>query len=57
MGRETWTAVQEAQRPTQDKPKEEYAKTHIKFSKTKDKEKILKATREKQQVTYKEIFI
>ena len=38
----------------QDKPKEKNAKTHtIKLTKTKHKERILKAAREKQQVTYK----
>ena len=40
--------------PIQDKPKEKHTKAHtIKLTKTKHKEKILKATREKQQVTYK----
>ena len=39
----------------QDKPKETYAKTHTnQLIKTKHKERILKAAREKQQVTYKE---
>ena len=38
----------------QDKPKEKHTKTHInQTNKTKHKEKILKAAREKQQVTYK----
>ena len=37
----------------QDKPKEKYAKTHTNQTKTKHKERILKAAREKQQVTYK----
>ena len=37
----------------QDKPKEEHAKKLIKLTKTKHKERILKAAREKQQVTYK----
>ena len=37
----------------QDKSKEKHAKTHI--SKIKNKEKILKAARENQQITYKGI--
>ena len=37
----------------QDKPKEKHAKTHTNQTKTKHKERILKAAREKQQVTYK----
>ena len=46
--------VQEAQSPIQDKPKEKHAKTRlIKLTKTKHKERILKAARKKQQVTYK----
>ena len=48
--------VQEAQRvpPILDRPKEKHT-THIliKLTKTKHKERILKAAREKQQVTYK----
>ena len=40
--------------PIQDKPKEKHTKTHaIKLTKTKHKERILKAAREKQQVTYR----
>ena len=40
--------------PIQDKPKEKHTKAQtIKLTKTKHKERILKATREKQQVTYK----
>ena len=40
--------------PIQDKPKEKHAKhILIKLTKTKHKERILKAAREKQQVTYK----
>ena len=43
-----------AESPIHDKPKEEHAKTHSnQLTKTKDKEKILKATREKQQIMYK----
>ena len=37
----------------QDKPKEKHAKTHTKVTKTKHKERILKAARERQQETYK----
>ena len=37
----------------QDKPKVKHAKTHTNQTKTKHKERILKAAREKQQVTYK----
>ena len=37
----------------QDKPKEKHAKTHTNQTKTKHKERILKAAREKQQVRYK----
>ena len=39
--------------PIQDKPKEKHTKTYINQTKTKHKERILKAAREKQQVTYK----
>ena len=40
--------------PIQDKPKEKHAKTHTnQTNKTKHKERILKAAREEQQVTYK----
>ena len=40
--------------PIQDKPKEKHTKhILIKLTKTKHKERILKAAREKQQVTYK----
>ena len=45
------------QSPIQDKPKEEHTETHIKLIKLKDKEKILKATLEKQQIKYKGIPI
>ena len=54
MEKEIVNQVQEAQNPTQDKPKEKHAKTHTnQTNKTKHKERILKAAREKQQVTYK----
>ena len=47
--------VQKAQSPIQDKPKEKHAKTCINQTnlKTEHKERILKAARGKQQVTYK----
>ena len=50
--------VQEVQSPIQDKTKEN-TQRHIlnKLSKIKYKEKILKAAREKQQITYKGILI
>ena len=51
--KEIVTQVQEAQSPIQDKPKEKHAKTLIKLTKTKHKERILKAAREKQQATYR----
>ena len=54
MEKEIVNQVQEAQSPIQDKPKEEHAKTHTNQTlKTKHKERLLKAAREKQQVTYK----
>ena len=56
MGKETLTQVQEVQRfPYRINPRKN-ALRHI-FAKIKDKEKILKATREKQQITYKGIPI
>ena len=45
MGEETVSQVQEAWSPIQDKPKEKHVSIY--------KERILKAAREKQQVTYK----
>ena len=40
--------------PKQEEPKEAHCKTHqIKMAKFQDKERILKAAREKQEVTYK----
>ena len=59
MGKEIVNQVQEAQRvpyrinPTRNKPRH----ILIKLSKIKDKEILLKATREKQQITYKGIPI
>ena len=55
MGREIATQVQEAQRvpgrldPRRNMPRH----IVIKLTKIKDKEKLLKATREKRQITYK----
>ena len=59
MEKETVTPVQEAQRvwsrinPRRDMPRH----IGIKLTNIKDKEKILKATREKQQITYKGTLI
>ena len=53
MEKEIVSQVQEAQSPIQDKSKEKHAKTHTNLTNTKNKERILKAAREKQQVTYK----
>ena len=44
--------------PNQDEPKEAYSKTHHNYMPNiKDKERILKAAREKQEVTYKGALI
>ena len=57
-GKEIVNQVQEAQSPIQDKSKEKNTKTHINQTiKYEIKEKILKAAREKQQITYKGIPI
>ena len=55
MGKETDTQVQEVQRvPGRIKPRRNMPRhIVIKLTKVKDKEKVLKATREKQQITYK----
>ena len=55
-GKEIATQVQEAQRvPYRIKPRRNTLRhIVIKLTKIKDKEKLLKATREKRQVTYKE---
>ena len=46
------------QSPIQDKPKEEHTKTHInQIDKNQRKQEISKATKEKQQITYKGIPI
>ena len=47
-----------AESPIQDKPKEKHTETHInETTKIKYKEKILKPSREKKQITYKGIPI
>ena len=55
MGKETVNQVQEVQRvPGRINPRKNTSRyTVIKWAKIKDKNKILKATREKQQITYK----
>ena len=56
MGKETVTQVQDAQRvPGRINPKNMTIHMVIKLIKIKNKEKILKAMREKQQITYKGI--
>ena len=59
MGKEVVTQVQEAQRvPYRINPRRNMLRhILIKLTKIKYKEKILKATREKQQITYKGILI
>ena len=58
MGKEIITQVQETQSPRQDKPKAKHLKIHInQITKIKHKELILKAAREKQQITHKGIPI
>ena len=59
MGKETFTQVQEAKRvPYKINPRRNTPRhILIKLTNIKDKEKILKATREKQQITYKGIPI
>ena len=55
MGKQIATQVQEAQRvPGRKNPRRKMPRhIVIKFTKIKDKEKLLKATREKRQITYK----
>ena len=55
MGKEPLTQIQEAQRvPCKINPKRNSPRhILIKLTKNKDKEKILKAAREKKQITYK----
>ena len=59
MGKEIATQVQEVQTvPGRTKPRRNTPRhTVIKLRKIKDKEKLLKATREKHQITYKGIPI
>ena len=58
MGKEIITQVQETQSPQQDKPKAKHPRhILIKLTKIKHKEQVLKAEREKQQVTHKGIPI
>ena len=53
MEKEIVNQVQEAQSPIQEKPKENTPRhILIKLTKTKHKKRILKAAREKQQITY-----
>ena len=56
LGKEITMNVKEAQSPTQDKPKRNTLRLIlIKLTKIKHKVELLKAAREKQQVTYKGI--
>ena len=49
-----WSSPRGKKSPIEDKPKEKHAKTHTnQTNQDKHKERILKASREKQQVTYK----
>ena len=59
MGKETFTQLQEAQRVPYRVSQRRNTERHILITLTtiKDKEKILKATREKQQITHKGIPI
>ena len=59
VGKEIATQVQETQSPKEDKPKAKHPKTHInQINKIKHtKKQILKAAREKQQITHKGIPI
>ena len=52
MGKEIVSKVQEAQSPRQDKPKEEHTETHSNQTDNNYRDKILKAAREKWQITY-----
>ena len=53
MEKEIVNQVEEAQSPLQDKPKEKHVETLIKLTEIKPKERISKAAREKQHITYK----
>ena len=60
--REGAIQMQEAQGPDQEEPKEAHCKINyapiiIKMAKSQHTERILKAAREKQEVTYKEVLI
>ena len=58
MWKKIATQIQENQSPRQDKSKAKHPKhILIKLTKVKHKEQILKAAREKQQITHKEIPI
>ena len=52
MENESQSGPRATKNPIQDKPKEKHNKTYTNQTKTKHKERILKAAREKQQVTY-----
>ena len=54
MGKEIATQVQETQSPKQEKHKVKHPRTHInQINEDQIKEQILKASREKQQITHK----
>ena len=55
MEKEIVTQVQETQSPKQDKPKMKQPKTHINQINEDQTQQILKAAREKQQITHKGI--
>ena len=58
MGKEPLTQIQEAQVPYKINPRRNTPRhILIKLTKIKDKEKILKAAREKKQITYKGTLI
>ena len=55
-GRNNDSSPRNPESPKQDKPKAKHPKTHInQINKVKHKEQILKAAREKQQITHKGI--
>ena len=58
MGKEIITQVQEIQRvPNRINPRQNTPRHIIKLTKVKHKEQILKAAREKQQITHKGIHV
>ena len=57
VGKEIATQVQETQSPKEDKPKAKHPKTHINQINEDQTQQILKAAREKQQITHKGIPI